>query len=196
MQGYTVAIYIDNITGIGQSFGECLLTVVEKINLLQKVGFVIHQDKSKFIPVKIVEYLGFINDSKKINYEKCCIIPTKPKWTIIEFTSFIGTLTSSFQGNHFDPLYYCTPKYDKGNFNAITKLSEDTLHEILWWERNIFRVLKPIRYPKFSSSIYTDASLESYVATMVNVSTGTAWLPNKKLLHNNVLELKQVLLAL
>ena len=39
MQGYTVAIYIDDIVVIDQSFEECLLTVVETINLFQKLGF-------------------------------------------------------------------------------------------------------------------------------------------------------------
>ena len=66
MQGYTVVIYIDDIIAIDQSFEECLLTVVETINLFQKLCFVIHADKSKFIPAKIVEYLGFIIDSEKM----------------------------------------------------------------------------------------------------------------------------------
>ena len=146
MQGYTVAIYIDDIIAIDQSFEECLLTVVETINLFQKLGFLIHPHKNKFIPAKIVEYLGFITDSEKMItylsdrqkqkiYEKCCIIPTKPKLTIREFPSFIGTLTSSFPGNQFGPLYYRAMlkfkdkslKYNKGNFNAVIKLSEDTL---------------------------------------------------------------------
>ena len=66
MQGYTVAIYIDDIIAIGQSFEECLLTVVETIKSFQKLGFLIHPDKSKFIPAKIVEDLGFIIDSEKM----------------------------------------------------------------------------------------------------------------------------------
>ena len=81
MQGYTVAIYIDDIIAIDQSFEECLLTVVETINLLQKLGFVIHPDKNKFMPAKVVEYLGFIIDSEKTVTGKCCIIATKPKLT-------------------------------------------------------------------------------------------------------------------
>ena len=66
MQGYTVAIYIDDIIAIDQSFEECLLNVVETINLFQKLGFLIHPDRNKFIPAKIVEYLGFIIDSEKM----------------------------------------------------------------------------------------------------------------------------------
>ena len=116
MQGYRVAIYIDDKTAIDQSFEECLLTVVETINLFQKLGFLIHPDKSKFIPAKIVEYLGFIIDSEKMItylsdqkkqkiYEKCCIIPMKLKLTIRELARFIGTITSSFPGNQFGTLY-------------------------------------------------------------------------------------------
>ena len=78
-------------------------------------------------------------------------------------------------------------RYNKGNFNAVIKLSEDTLHEISWWKKNIFKVFKPIRYPKISTTIYTDALLEGWGATMDNVSTGRAWLPDEKLMHINVL---------
>ena len=134
-----------------------------KINEMKKmknenvVDVLIHPDKSKFIPAKIVEYFGFIIDSEKIItylsdqkqkiYEKCCIIPTKPKLTIRKFASFMGTLTSSFPGNQFAPLYYRAMlklkdkslKYNKGNFNAVIKLSEDALHEITLWKKNIFK---------------------------------------------------------
>ena len=66
MQGYPVAIYIDDIISIDQSLEECLLTLVETINLFQKLGFAIHPDKNKFISAKIVEYLHFITDSEKM----------------------------------------------------------------------------------------------------------------------------------
>ena len=124
--------------------------------------------------------------------------------TIREFASFIGTLTSSFPGNQFDPLYYRAMlkfkdkslKYNKGNFNAVIKLSEDTLHEVSWWKKNIFKVYKTKRYPKFSITIYTDASLEGWGCSMGNVSTGGAWLSFEKLMHINVSELKAILLAI
>ena len=66
IQGYTAAIYIDDIIATDQSFEESLLTLEQTINLFQKLRFVTHPDKSKFIPAKIVEYLGFIFDSEKI----------------------------------------------------------------------------------------------------------------------------------
>ena len=123
---------------------------------------------------------------------------------IREFASFIGTLTFSFPGNQFGPLHYRAMlrlkdkslKYNKANFNAVIKLSEDALYEIAWWKKNIFKAFKPIRYPKISIIIYTDASLEAWGASMGNVSTGGAWLRDEKLMHINVLELKAILLAL
>ena len=52
MQGYTVAIYIDDIIAIDQSFEECLLVVAKTINLFQKLGFVIHSEIGNFITAK------------------------------------------------------------------------------------------------------------------------------------------------
>ena len=54
MQGYTVVIYIDDTITKDQSFEECLLTVVETKYLFEKLVFVTHPDKSKFIQVKIL----------------------------------------------------------------------------------------------------------------------------------------------
>ena len=89
--------------------------------------------------------------------------------------SFIGTLLFTFPGINFGSLYYRlilkfkdeSLKYNlllqtdieikkqistiiKCNFNAIRKLSENTLHEILWWKKNIFELFKSIRYLKIS----------------------------------------------
>ena len=75
-------------------------------------------------------------------------------------------------------------------------MSEDNLYEISWGEKNIFKAFEPVRYAKISSIIYTDASLEGWVASMGDVSTGGTWLPDEKLMHINVLELKEILLAL
>ena len=60
------------------------------------------------------------------------------------------------------------------NFNAIIKLPEHT---------------------KITITIYTDASLEGWGASMGNVFTGGAWFPDETLMHINVLEPKAILLA-
>ena len=68
-----------------------------------------------------------LSGQKKL-YEKYCIIPTKPKFTIRELASFIGTLLSLFPRNQFGLLNYRTmlkfKEYNKVNFNAIIRLAE------------------------------------------------------------------------
>ena len=57
-------------------------------------------------------------------------------------------------------------------------------------------MFKPVRHPKVSITTYTDASLEGWGTSMGNRSTGGAWIPDEKLMHINVLEMKAILLAL
>ena len=66
MQGYTVTIYIDDIMATDQSFKDCLLPLVETINLFLKLDFVIHPDKSEFIPAKIEDILVLSLTQKKL----------------------------------------------------------------------------------------------------------------------------------
>ena len=51
-------------------------------------------------------------------------------------------------------------------------------------------------YEIFSITICKDASLEDLDASMVNVSSGEAWLLDEKLIHLNVFDIKVILLAL
>lgn len=51
-------------------------------------------------------------------------------------------------------------------------------------------------YKTFSITICKDASLEDLDASMVNVSSGEAWLLDEKLIHLNVFDIKVILLAL
>ena len=110
-----------------------------------KTGLCNTSDKSKFKPAKIVEWLNFITDSKNMvtylsNHKKkkkkkiWNVIPTKAKFKIRAFSSFIGNLTSSFAENQIG-LLYCRAilkykdkslKYNKVSFDGIMKFSEDT----------------------------------------------------------------------
>ena len=59
-------------------------------------------------------------------------------------------------------------------FQCNNKISEDTFHEISWWKKNIFKVLKPIRYPKVSINICKYTSIEGWSASIGDVSRGEA----------------------
>ena len=48
---------------MGNTFEECKDAVIDTCDLLLKLRFFIHPDKSQFIPVQKIEYLGFNLDS-------------------------------------------------------------------------------------------------------------------------------------
>ena len=188
---------------------------MKAIKLFQSLEFVIHPEKSKFIPSKKVEYLGFVIDSermvtylsdhkKKKIYDKCQSISKKQDLKIRDVASFIGTLTSTFPANEYGPFYYRAIsknegdflKANKGNFNARIDLTKNALQEIKWWEKNIFYAFKRISKVKISKVIYTDAPLEGCGACYGNTPTSGAWLPDEKRLHINFLELRAIFLDL
>ena len=126
----------------------------------------------------------YLSDQKKQKiYDKCCEIPTKTKFILRKIASFIVTLISILPEKFFGPIYYRAKlkfnvkslENNECNFNAI-KFSEDNLHEILWWRKNICKGFKPIKCPKIIISIY---SIEP-------------WIPEKKLMQFNILGLMAI----
>ena len=48
---------------MADNFGQCTKTVIDTISLLDKVGFVIHPEKSVLLPTQIITFLGFVLNS-------------------------------------------------------------------------------------------------------------------------------------
>ena len=214
-EGVIVDIYIDDLFNTADSFEECLQGEMKTISLFHDLGFVIHPEKSQFVPSQQITYLGFVIDSQKMQVrlteEKKLNIIEKTKiflkpctFSIREVASFIGTLTSSLPGILYGPLHYRNLerdknealKYAKGNFNNNMRISPLGSQDILWFKNNIMTSYAPIEFPRISQIIYTDASLTGWGACWGNQSTGGTWLEGEKEQHINVLELKAVLFGL
>ena len=116
-EGVVVAIYIDDIIVIGDTYEECLIVTVKTIKLFLRLGFIIHSEKSSLQLSQKIAYIGFVFNSKEIlvtltsekkgkSLESCKSFFNKNSFTIRELSSFIGTLTSTVPGNKFEPLYY------------------------------------------------------------------------------------------
>ena len=79
LDGHTIAIYIDDLVNVGLTFDECVKNVNASIKLLNLLGFIIHSDKSVFLPKQEITFLGFninshkmeitLTDTKKENFE-------------------------------------------------------------------------------------------------------------------------------
>ena len=52
---------------VGDTFEECQSAVQVAVNLFKDLGFQIHPEKSQLIPKQIIEYLGFIINSKDMS---------------------------------------------------------------------------------------------------------------------------------
>ena len=61
LQQVTVAEFIDDLITLGRSFAECERNIKLIVTLLDSLGFVVHPNKSIFVPARSIEHLDFIN---------------------------------------------------------------------------------------------------------------------------------------
>ena len=59
-EGHIVSGYLDDLCLQGSTYEECLTNIIDKIKLLEELGFVVHPLKSILIPSQEIEILGFI----------------------------------------------------------------------------------------------------------------------------------------
>ena len=107
-----VAIYIDDIIVIGGTYEKCLTGTIKTIMFFLKLGFIIHPEKCSLQPSQETTYLGFAFNSKEMSVtltsekREKIIESCKSFFPMRELSSLIETLTSTFPGNKFGPLYY------------------------------------------------------------------------------------------
>ena len=58
-QGHILVIFIDDILIIATSYEGCVKAIIATINILISLGFVLHIEKSVFIPQRRITFLGF-----------------------------------------------------------------------------------------------------------------------------------------
>ena len=114
IEGVIVAIYIDDIIVIGDTYKECITGTIKTTKLFLKLRFILQQEKSSLQPSQEITYLGFVFNSKEMLVtltsekrekilESCKSFFKKDSFTIRELSRLIGTLTSTFPGNKFGP---------------------------------------------------------------------------------------------
>ena len=58
-KGHIIIIFIDNLLLIATSYGKCCATILETISVLSDLGFVVHVEKSVFVPQQQATFVGF-----------------------------------------------------------------------------------------------------------------------------------------
>jgi len=213
-KGHTSSPYLDDSFLVADTYQACVANVQATLEFFNKLGFVVHPDKSQLQPTHIIEHLGFVFNSTnmtiKVNKEKitklrncATLILRKKKLTIRQVAQLIGVMVSCFPGVEFGQLYYrrlemhkadCL-KIEKGNFEANMTLTAATRQDISWWIDNVGQGKKVSQgTPTFD--LKTDASFSGWGAVTDSSKTGGRWDPSELELSINVLELKAVLFGL
>jgi hypothetical protein len=109
--------YIDDSLLIGDTFEECKHNVQDTVKLVTDLGFIVHEDKSVFVPSKKLQFLSFFIDTEKMIVtltqekkdrlvEECQKLISKKQATIREVARVLGLIVSSFSGVDYGQLFY------------------------------------------------------------------------------------------
>ena len=219
-QGYESVIYVDDSLLQGETFQECLDNIMATLECQESLGFVIHPDKSIFIPTQEIIFLGFIINTRdmtvRLTVEKkekiiglgIGLLKTK-NFTIRMISSFIGNLTASFEAVPEGRLYYRHLEWCKAlslelhnhDFDAPCFISEQAREEIIWWVNNVEHSFAKIQdIPDIDRTIYTDASKHLGggwgASDEVLGEINGRWASEEQGMNINCLELKAIQLAL
>ncbi len=217
--GFISTIFIDDTLLMGDSELECVQNVKASLCLFEKLGFVIHPEKSVLAPTHVITYLGFeinsvdmtvtlMREKKEKIFNTAASLLTLSSCSIRFLAKFIGQIVASFPGVKYGPLWYRNMENDKieglkmskGKFDANIQLSEMALAEISWWTENINSASNDIdaqsRHGEPDFIIFSDASLLGWGASCDLGQTGGHWLVTETGMSINALELKAGLFGL
>ena len=213
--GHLSSGYIDDSWLMGPVWDDCAKNVVDTVKLLDTLGFVVHPEKSVFIPTQKLVFLGFILDSvsmlvyltpeKALKLKQAATDLSNCKNpTIREVAKVLGLIVSSFPGVAYGPLHYrylerdktIALKTSKWNFDAKMCLSSEARDELMWWIDSIESASNPTTRGDVDITISSDASKQGWGAATSDSSTGGLWTAEEAKEHMNFLEMLAVLFAL
>lgn len=122
--GYSCLGYIDGSFYTEDTLHRCQEATFYTVELLIKLGFVVHATKSFYQPTQSLEFLGIVLESilmkvtiPEVKVDKilalCRSLLAKRLFTISHVASHIGTLASTFLGVELGPLYFRRLELDK-----------------------------------------------------------------------------------
>ena len=214
LMGYDCYSFIDDSFIAADTESECHEAVDTLAKLLDRLGLVVHPEKSVLCPRQHLQFLGFIIDSRNMTVrlteekvEKFKLFGHKlitiPYPTIRECAVVVGLMTAYSHGVEYGQAHSKALELDRnsafgqnqGNFDAHMTISREGRVDVEWWLRNVEKSVRIIRSDIAGLTMFTDASLLGWGASLNGIQVGGRWLASE-LSHINVLELKAILLGL
>ena len=214
-QGHISVVYIDDSWLTADNFNLFTKNVVDTIWLLDKVGFVIHPEKSVLLPTQIITFLGFVVNSilmqvsliseRVLKLRHACenlLATSSPSIRLV--AQVLGLMAASFPGVMYGPLHHKFPEMDKthalklhkGNFDKNMCLSKEAIIDLKWWVTKLPTAYNLINHGDPQVTMTTDASLIGWGCFIDTVTSGGNWSPEEAQHDINYLEMFAVFLAL
>ena len=117
MLGHTNSGYIDDSLLLADTYSECEDNVSDTVDLMTKVGFMIHEKKPVFKPTRQITFLGNNIDSEKMIVtlpeekvvkivQECSDLYNRSYAKIVQVARILGLLVSTFSAVEFAQLHY------------------------------------------------------------------------------------------
>ena len=171
-----VSGYIDDFFTKDHTSEGCFNNVMSIAELFDRLGFVVHPDKSVLVPTQEITILGYVINSRKVSVK---LTPQKEKNlkrlvnqlfsmknpSIRFLAKGIGTIVSVFPAVKYFPLYYRALESDKiralkvckGGFDSPHPISDDVNDDLKWWKDNN-QMENWIHPPILDTEFFCDAS--------------------------------------
>ena len=215
-QGHISVTYMDDLWLTADNLSQCTKNIIDTTSLLDKVGFVIHHEKSVLLPTLIITFLGFVLNSilmqvsltpeRALKLKDACehLLATAFPASIRDVAQVLGLMTSSFPGVMYSPLHHTFLEMDKtqalklhkGNFDKNMNLSQEAIIDLKWWVTALPTAYNLINHGEPQVTITTDASLIGWGCCIDTVTSGGNWSPEDAQHDINYLEMLAVSLAL
>ena len=207
-QGVRLIMYLDDMLLIAQSPEELKKQLQLVTTLLELLEFVINQEKSQLQPTQLIQYLGFLIDSRgmriKLTEQKvtqmvvtCRAIQEKQSLPVRELAKLIGKMTAASPAIFPAPPWYRELQRLKNqaihkdqSFEGLVKLNQEALLELQWWSTKMNLMNgKSMSTQDPSVVVETDASMLGCGSVCKGVRTGGLWSQAERRNHINYLEL-------
>lgn len=214
-KGHLSTVFLDDSLLLAETRLACMQNVIDTVQLLRSVGFIVHPGKSVLEPSHCVQYLGVIIDSKQMittltpdrsaDLLSCCkTAMSKLSMTIRYLAKVIGKIVAAFPAVKYGPLYYRQLEKEKkaalasskGDFDCCMSLSFSAKSELQWWIDNVSASYNNIHQSAPDITLSSDASLTGWGCALGDAQSGGLWLPVETQFHINYLELKAAYFAL
>jgi len=158
---------------MGSVWNDFAKNVVDTVKLLDSLGFVVHPEKSVFIPTIKKAVFSKLKQAATALFN--CKNPT-----IREVAKVLGLIVASFPGVAYGPLHYrylergktTALKTNKWNFDAKMSISNQPRKELTWWIDSIETASNSINRGEVDITLTSDASKQGWAAATGDSSTG------------------------